>query len=317
VPSFIFLEATLGFFNIKSTYPSWGRIIYEGLTRGALYGSPFWVLEPIFLLLLTSFAFAMLGSALERILNPRMIDIIPTLTQETKEAGRADNQRKRFQIHIDRRAAIGLVAVIALVAIVILFNAGRRLVNFMASSQMPGQTETISASPAVKHTPTLAASSPTLVLTAVPENLFASTLLPPTATMTDSPTLTPTAIEPTLTPTPVNLRPLTYTLHQGEFPYCIARRFNVDPNELLAINRLAPAQTFYAGMLLQIPQSGNIFPGNRTLQVHPTTYLVSLRNETIYSIACSFGDIDPDTIAQVNNIPVNSILFVEQQLKIP
>jgi peptide/nickel transport system permease protein len=101
VPSFIFLEATLGFFNIKSTYPSWGRIIYEGLTRGALYGSPFWVLEPISLLLLTSFAFAMLGSALERILNPRMIDIIPTLTQETKEAGYTDDQRKRFQIHID------------------------------------------------------------------------------------------------------------------------------------------------------------------------------------------------------------------------
>jgi len=74
VPSFIFLEATLGFFNIKSIYPTWGRIIYEGLTRGALYGSPFWVLEPIFLLLLTSLAFALLGSALERILNPRVID---------------------------------------------------------------------------------------------------------------------------------------------------------------------------------------------------------------------------------------------------
>jgi peptide/nickel transport system permease protein len=77
VPSFIFLEATLGFFNIKSNYPSWGRIIYEGLTRGALYGSPFWVLEPISLLLLTSLAFALLGSALERILNPRIIDTIP------------------------------------------------------------------------------------------------------------------------------------------------------------------------------------------------------------------------------------------------
>ncbi len=73
IPSFIFLEATLGFFNIRSSYPSWGRIIYEGLSRGALYGSPYWVLEPIFLLLLTGLAFAMLGSALERILNPRII----------------------------------------------------------------------------------------------------------------------------------------------------------------------------------------------------------------------------------------------------
>jgi len=84
VPSFIFLEATLGFFNIKSNFPSWGRIIYEGLTKGALYGSPFWVLEPISLLLLTSLAFALLGSALERILNPRMIDNVPVIALEEK-----------------------------------------------------------------------------------------------------------------------------------------------------------------------------------------------------------------------------------------
>lgn len=84
VPSFIFLEATLGFFNIRSNYPSWGRIIYEGLTRGALYGSPFWVLEPISLLLLTSLAFALLGSALERILNPRMIDNLPAAPLDGK-----------------------------------------------------------------------------------------------------------------------------------------------------------------------------------------------------------------------------------------
>jgi ABC-type dipeptide/oligopeptide/nickel transport systems, permease components len=76
VPSFIFWEATLGFFNIQSTYPTWGRIIYDGLAQGALYGSPFWVLEPIFLLLLTGLAFAMLGSALERILNPRILDFL-------------------------------------------------------------------------------------------------------------------------------------------------------------------------------------------------------------------------------------------------
>jgi peptide/nickel transport system permease protein len=82
IPSFIFLEATLGFFNIKTIYPSWGRIIYDGLSRGALYGSPFWVLEPIFLLLLTGLAFAMLGSALERILNPRIIETVPVAPEQ-------------------------------------------------------------------------------------------------------------------------------------------------------------------------------------------------------------------------------------------
>ena len=72
IPTFVFLEATLGIFNIKSDYPTWGTIIYQGLTRGALYGPRYWVLEPLSLLLMTSLAFALLGSALERILNPRL-----------------------------------------------------------------------------------------------------------------------------------------------------------------------------------------------------------------------------------------------------
>jgi len=72
IPSYVFLEATLGFFNIKSSYPTWGRIIYEALNHGSNYGSSFWVLEPLALLLFTAVAFAMLGFGLERILNPRM-----------------------------------------------------------------------------------------------------------------------------------------------------------------------------------------------------------------------------------------------------
>jgi peptide/nickel transport system permease protein len=72
IPSFVFLEATLGMFNIKSDYPTWGVVIYQALVRGALWGSPYWVLEPLGMLLLTGTAFAMLGYALERILNPRL-----------------------------------------------------------------------------------------------------------------------------------------------------------------------------------------------------------------------------------------------------
>jgi peptide/nickel transport system permease protein len=72
IPSYVFLEATLGFFNIKSNYPTWGRIIYEALNHGSNYGSSFWVLEPLALLLFTAVAFALMGFGLERILNPRM-----------------------------------------------------------------------------------------------------------------------------------------------------------------------------------------------------------------------------------------------------
>lgn len=72
IPSFVFLEATLGLFNITTGLPTWGTIIYQGLTRGAMYGSRYWVVQPIILLLLTGFAFALLGFALEQVLNPRL-----------------------------------------------------------------------------------------------------------------------------------------------------------------------------------------------------------------------------------------------------
>jgi peptide/nickel transport system permease protein len=72
IPSFVFLEATLGMFNIKSVYPTWGKIIYEALKQPAGWGSPYWILEPMALLLLTGFAFAMVGFALDRILNPKL-----------------------------------------------------------------------------------------------------------------------------------------------------------------------------------------------------------------------------------------------------
>jgi peptide/nickel transport system permease protein len=61
-----------GNFNVTSNYPTWGRIIYEELEHGVFYGPSFWVFEPIGLLLVTGMAFAMLGFALERILNPRL-----------------------------------------------------------------------------------------------------------------------------------------------------------------------------------------------------------------------------------------------------
>jgi peptide/nickel transport system permease protein len=75
IPSYVFLEATLGFFRVNSLYPTWGKVIYEALRHGSAYGSGYWVLEPISLLLLTGLAFAMLGFALERILNPRLRDL--------------------------------------------------------------------------------------------------------------------------------------------------------------------------------------------------------------------------------------------------
>jgi hypothetical protein len=91
----------------------------------------------------------------------------------------------------------------------------------------------------------------------------------------------------------------------------------VNPAELLALNGMQNRQTFFSGMVLQIPQSGNPFPGERMQKVHPTLYTVSASSETMYTIACAFGDVHPQAIAQVNNLPVDSALYAGQQLNIP
>ncbi len=112
-------------------------------------------------------------------------------------------------------------------------------------------------------------------------------------------------------------RPTSYTLQTGEFPYCIARRYNLDPDELLALNGLTKAQDYYtAGTVLKIPQTGKAFPGSLWLIKHPAQYTV-LSGETIYSIACKFGDVDPLEIARVNNIAAPYTLTAGVSLNIP
>ncbi len=110
--------------------------------------------------------------------------------------------------------------------------------------------------------------------------------------------------------------PATYTLQKNEFPFCIARRFNVDPGDLLRMNGLNTYSVYYAGMALRIPQTGRGFPGNRALQPHPASYKVG-PNDTIFSIACVFGDVDPMAIAYVNGLQAPYRLSAGQTLQIP
>ena len=125
----------------------------------------------------------------------------------------------------------------------------------------------------------------------------------PTATNT-APVLDPTATTAAPTNIPsVNTSnlPANYTLKKGEFPYCIARRFNVDPGELLNLNGITTAQAgvYQPGLSLQIPQSGNAFPSTRARNTHPVTYIVP-DTTNVYGIACFFGDVDPAAIITAN-----------------
>ena len=77
IPSFVFLEASLSLLGLGDPLlPTWGKVINEAYTNGALYkGMYYWVLEPAVLLMLTGLGFAVVGFALDRIFNPRLREV--------------------------------------------------------------------------------------------------------------------------------------------------------------------------------------------------------------------------------------------------
>lgn len=158
---------------------------------------------------------------------------------------------------------------------------------------------------------------------------------------TPTPTLDPSAPSPTsaityITPNPVTLtasvstalpvsamatpnpKPATYTLQAGEFPYCIARRFNVDPYELMTINNLNTGwwHIYQPGLVLSIPQTSRPFPAMRALHPHPATFTVNEYQMTVNKVACYYGDVEPTAIMQANGLP-SPVLTFGQTLQIP
>jgi LysM repeat protein len=139
-------------------------------------------------------------------------------------------------------------------------------------------------------------------------------VIPPTgAASTPPPGTTPIIIVPTSTPG----HPATYTLMQGEYPYCIARRFNVNQQELLSLNGLSDSTLLQPGSVLNIPKTGNPFVGDRALHSHPSVFTVSSATETIYSVACYFGNVDPNQIIAANSLVSPYILHINHTLNIP
>jgi LysM repeat protein len=153
--------------------------------------------------------------------------------------------------------------------------------------------------------------------------LFPNTPVPGEVSPTNTspmPTNVPGAPEPTateivyVTATPGG-PPQTYTLQEGEFPFCIARRFNVSLTELLQLNGLTVDSYFYAGQVLKIPQHGDPFEGDRSLHEHPGFYKIQ-PGDTLNSIACYYGDVSPDLIALQNHL-TSTVLPVGEVLIIP
>lgn len=130
---------------------------------------------------------------------------------------------------------------------------------------------------------------------------------------TVAPTATPTIFVPSATPG----HPSSYTLQKGEWPLCIARRYNVDAGELLALNGMTMNSKPAVGTVLKIPQTGNTWGYNgRALVSHPATYTVK-SGDTIYTVACHYGDVDPNALIAANNLSSPYTLTAGQTLHIP
>ncbi|MDX9866217.1 MAG: LysM peptidoglycan-binding domain-containing protein [Anaerolineaceae bacterium] len=142
---------------------------------------------------------------------------------------------------------------------------------------------------------------------------IAPTTLPTVDILIPTTTPLPTPV-PVIIDTPVV--PVSYVLQQGEFPYCLARRFNVDPNTLLSTNGLGQNSWVSPGTILSIPTGSTWSGAPRERMPHPTTYTVK-SGDTIYSIACAFGDVFPESIAQANAMQAPYALTVGQTLQIP
>jgi hypothetical protein len=156
-------------------------------------------------------------------------------------------------------------------------------------------------------------ASPTAGPSATETSLFGAT-----ATLASSPTTQPTA---TTTPAPITELdvPNHYTLHLGEWPFCLARRFDIDPASLLSANDLTESQAsnLSVGYELLIPVDDiGTFGANRELRSHPATYTAS-GNDTLFSIACAFGDVWPEHIAEANGMDIDDELQAGTTLHIP
>lgn len=74
IPSYVFFEVSLSIIGLGDLHlPTWGKVLHEAQTMGALHnGYYYWVLGPALLLVLSGGGFALVGFALDRIFNPRL-----------------------------------------------------------------------------------------------------------------------------------------------------------------------------------------------------------------------------------------------------
>jgi LysM repeat protein len=219
------------------------------------------------------------------------------------------------------------------------------VIVIIAAAMLAACSRSASKAPASKSTATTGGTFPSLktpqvgqqdvikTQTAIAKQNLNPILEPQSATPTTKPagsqpqatnTPVPAVVEATNTtaagavtiPTVTPGLPATYKVQKGEFVYCIARRFNIDPAALMALNGLSNANYVYEGTALKIPQNAGKFPDGRALKKHPAQYTV-VSGDTIYTVACKFGDVEPWAIAMANSLSSPYTLTAGTVINIP
>lgn len=204
------------------------------------------------------------------------------------------------------------------------------LIAIIASLMFSACTMSASTPPPVTPTTNLSEIARQATETAIAKTPKAGDTQVPDETPVEGtdPTATSEAVvDPTATPAPTEDGgdddiileypvPDSYTLHSGEFIFCLARRFNILPEDIMDYNGYEYGTLLYPGDTLLLPPNGRPYIGDRALQYHPATHTV-IYGDTLYSIACLYGDVDPRSIAAANDLDLNQVLTPGTVLQIP
>lgn len=146
---------------------------------------------------------------------------------------------------------------------------------------------------------------------------------------------TATPAEPTATPMPTPTKPYdpnimmygtsngqqTYTMQPGDYLICLGRRFNVSLSQMMAQNGISDPDELGVGDTVVFPRSPKEWSlldgyGRRTLIIHPASYTIQ-DGDTLFSIACQYGDVRPEDIAIQNKLVLGEPLPVGSTIVIP
>jgi LysM repeat protein len=158
--------------------------------------------------------------------------------------------------------------------------------------------------------------------TPVPTETFTPVAVIPTEAATDTPAPTASSgatTPPTAVPTSSGggAGYTEYTVQPGEWVYSIARKFGVDPQDIIDLNNLVDPYTLYPGDVIKIPSDGDVPvpPSGLGSSESGTTYTVQL-GDYVSSIAGRFG-VTADAVITANNLTYPYTLYPGQVLAIP